>query len=346
MAGKTLAQIAQAIGGELIGDGNIFIAEMGNLAMAQAHQLSFLSNSKFAKDLAMTKAGGVILRAQDASDFKGNAIIVSDPYVGFAKAAQLLDSTPVQEKGIAPSAVVHKTAKLGENVSIAAGAVISAYAIISDNATVGPNCFIGEQAVLGAGVNLRANVTIYHRVELGQDVSIHSGTVIGCDGFGYANELGNWLKIPQTGTVVVGDGTEIGANCAIDRGAIGNTIIGKNCIIDNIVHIAHNVEIGDHSCICGATGIAGSAILGKYVVVAGQCAINGHVHIADKVQITGQSMVTKSIKEAGVYSSGMPVVPNRQWQRNTVQLRQIGKLVDRVKALEQAAKKEDERHHS
>lgn len=341
MVGMTLAQIAQAIGGELHGDAKHMVREMGNLALAQSHQLSFLSNPKFAKDLVLTQAGGVILRAQDVAQFSGNAIVVSDPYVGFAKAAQLLDTTPQQEQGIAPSAVVHPSAKLGENVRIGAGAVIAAKAIISDNVVVGANCFVGEQAVLGAGVNLRANVTIYHRVELGQGVSVHSGTVIGCDGFGYANEKGNWVKIPQTGTVIVGEGTEIGANCAIDRGAIGNTVIGKNCIIDNIVHIAHNVEIGDHSCICGATGIAGSAILGKYVVVAGQCAINGHVHIADKVQITGQSMVTKSIKEAGVYSSGMPAAPNREWQRNTVQLRQIGKLVERVKALEQAAKKTD-----
>lgn len=338
MPSMTLSQIASAIGGEVKGDGDTLITQMGNLTHAQAHQLSFLSNAKFAKDLASTKAGGVILRAQDAENYNNNAIIMDDPYVGFAKAAQLLDSTPVQDKGIAQSAVVHATARLGENVSIGEGAVISANAIISDNAIVGPNCFVGEQAVLGAGVNLRANVTIYHRVELAQDVSVHSGTVIGCDGFGYANERGNWVKIPQTGTVLVGQGTEIGANCAIDRGAIGDTKIGINCIIDNLVHIAHNVEIGDHSCICGATGIAGSAILGKYVVVAGQCAINGHLTIADKVQITGQSMVTKSIREAGVYSSGMPAAPNKDWQRNTVQLRQIGKLVERVKALEQAAK--------
>jgi UDP-3-O-[3-hydroxymyristoyl] glucosamine N-acyltransferase len=334
----TLSEIAQAIGGEIQGDGNTIVSQMGSLASAQAHQLSFLSNAKFAKDLDLTKAGGVILRAQDANQFSGNAIIVNDPYVGFARAAQLLDNTPVQEKAIAPSAVVHPSAKLGDNVSIAAGAVISANAIVSDNVTVGPNCFIGEQAVLGANVNLRANVTIYHRVELGERVSVHSGTVIGCDGFGYANEKGNWIKIPQTGTVIIASDTEIGANCAVDRGAIGNTIIGKNCIIDNLVHIAHNVEIGDHSCICGATGIAGSAKIGKYVVIAGQCAINGHINIADKVQITGQSMVTKSINQAGVYSSGMPAAANRDWQRNTVQLRQIGKLIDRVKTLEQAAK--------
>ena len=338
MSGMTLAQIAQAIGGEVKGDGNVTINEMGDLAQAKAHQLSFLSNNKYAKELVSTKAGGVILRALDAQAFAGNAIIVNDPYVGFAKAAQLLDSTPVQSKDIAPSAIVHATAKLGENVSIGDGALISARAIISDNAIVGPNCFIGEEAVLGEGVNLRANVTIYHRVELGINVSIHSGSVIGCDGFGYANDKGNWVKIPQIGTVIVGDDTEIGSNCSIDRGAIGNTTIGNNCIIDNLVHIAHNVEVGDHCCICGCTGIAGSTKIGKYVVIAGNVGISGHLTIADKVQITGQSMVTKSIKESGVYSSGMPAAPSKVWQKNTVQLRQIDKLIERVKVLELALK--------
>jgi UDP-3-O-[3-hydroxymyristoyl] glucosamine N-acyltransferase len=336
MTQMTLLSIASAIGGEYKGDESAVVSEMANLSTAQAHQLSFLSNSKYAKDLHTSQAGGVILKEQDAHGYSGNVIIMKDPYVGFAKAAQLLDTTPKQAIGVAPSASVHKTAILGDNVSIGEGAVVSANAVIGDNTTIGGNCFVGEGAILGKAVNLRANVTIYHRVELGDRVSIHSGTVVGCDGFGYANEMGNWVKIPQTGTVVVGEDTEIGSNTSIDRGALDNTIIGKNCIIDNLVHIAHNVEIGDHACICGATGIAGSAIIGKYVVIAGQCAINGHVTIADKVQITGQSMVTKSIKEPGVYSSGMPVAPNRDWQRNTVQLRQIGKLVDRVKALEKS----------
>lgn len=337
MSEKTLAQIAEHIGGEIKGDGNVVITEMANLAKAQSHQMSFLSNSKYAKELASTKAGGVILSAKDAQEYKGNAIIVNDAYVGFAKAAQLLDSTPVPTSGVASSASVHPSAQVGSGVSIGEGAVIQAKAIIGENSIIGPNCFVGEGALIGNEVNLRANVTIYHRVELGDEVSVHSGTVIGCDGFGYANDKGTWVKIPQTGTVVVGKGTEIGANCAIDRGALDNTIIGKNVIIDNLVHIAHNVEIGDHSCICGATGIAGSTIIGKYVVIAGQCAINGHINIADKVQITGQSMVTKSIREPGVYSSGTPAAPNREWQRNTVQLRQIGKLIERVKKLEKAS---------
>jgi UDP-3-O-[3-hydroxymyristoyl] glucosamine N-acyltransferase len=338
MATMTLAQIAEKIGGKLQGNGDHAITAMANLATAQPHQMSFLSNSKYAKDLATSQAGGVILKQEDAKDYTGNAIIVSDPYVGFAKAAQLLDNTPVQASGIAPSASVHETATLGHNVSVGPGAVIGAKAVIGDNSVIGPNSFVGDEAILGQGVNLRSNVSVYHRVELGDRVSIHSGTVVGCDGFGYANDKGNWVKIPQTGTVVVGADTEIGSNTCIDRGALDNTVIGKNCIIDNAVHIAHNVEIGDHSCICGNTGIAGSAIIGKYVVIAGQCAVNGHLTIADKVQITGMSMITKSIKEPGVYSSGMPAAPNKDWQRNTVLLRQIGKLVDRVKVLEKAAK--------
>lgn len=339
-AEMTVAQIAENIGGEVKGDGSVRISQMANLARAESHQMSFLSNSKYLKDLASSKAGAVILKPADAESYDGTAIIMNDPYVGFAKAAQLLDNTPIQNVGIAPSAHIDESAIIGENVSIGPGAVVSARAKIGDNSIIGANCFVGEQAILGKGVNLRANVTIYHRVELGDRVSVHSGTVIGSDGFGYANDKGNWVKIPQTGTVVVGEDTEIGAITSIDRGALDNTIIGKNVIIDNAVHIGHNVEIGDHSCICGNTGIAGSAVIGKYVVIAGQCGVNGHLSIADKVQITGMSMITKSIKEPGVYSSGMPAAPNRDWQKNTVMLRQIGKLVERVKVLEKEAAKQ------
>lgn len=334
----SVSDIADHIGGRVQGNEQLKVSGLANLARAQNHQLSFLSNAKYLKDLASSQAGAVILNESAAEQYTGTAIIVSDPYVGFAKAAQYLDTTPAQADGIESNVQIDSNAVIGQNVSIGSGTVIKANAHIGDNCVIGPNCFVGEHAVLGEGVNLRANVCVYHRVELGERVSIHSGTVIGSDGFGYANDRGNWVKIPQLGTVIIGVDTEIGANTAIDRGTLDNTIIARNVIIDNLVHIAHNVEIGDHSCICGSVGIAGSAIIGKYVVIAGQCAINGHIEIADKVQITGQSMVTKSIKESGTYSSGMPAAPNRDWQRNTVQLRQIGKLVDRVKQLEKNAK--------
>lgn len=334
----SLADIATKINAEMQGDGSVLVESIANLTNAKSNQITFLSNKKYVKDLSTSQAGAVILNKEFAELYQGNKLIVDDPYVTFAKVAQMFDSTPKQAIGIDKSALVDDTAQIGKSTHIGAGAVIKAGAKIGDNCVIGPNSFVGEDAIIGNNVNLRANVCIYHRVQLGDDASIHSGTVIGSDGFGYANDKGNWIKIPQLGTVKIGQGTEIGANTAIDRGTLDDTIIGKNVIIDNLVHIAHNVEIGDHSCICGSVGIAGSAIIGKYVVIAGQCAINGHITITDKVQITGQSMVTKSIKESGVYSSGMPAAPNKEWQRNTVQLRQIAKLIDRVKTLERANK--------
>jgi UDP-3-O-[3-hydroxymyristoyl] glucosamine N-acyltransferase len=333
-ASYSLQEIAQHIGGELQGDPSAVITSMGTLEGAKSGQMSFLTNSKYKNDMMNTKATAVILKEADAEFCSSNKIIHADPYVAFAKAAQLLDSTPEQDKGISQFAHIHPTATIGENASIAAGAVIEKNAKIGNNAKIGANTVIGEDVQIGDDLNLRANVTLYHKVVLGNRVSIHSGTVIGSDGFGYANDKGTWVKIPQTGTVLIGDDCEIGANTCIDRGALDNTIIGNDVIIDNLVQIAHNVTVGDHSCICGGTGIAGSSNIGKYVVIAGTCAVNGHIDICDKVQITGFSMVTKSITQPGVYSSGMPVQPNREWQKNTVRLRQIDKLVERVKTLE------------
>lgn len=333
-ASYSLKELVEHIGGEIQGDANVMITSMGTLEGSKTGQMSFLSSSKYKKAMSKTQASAVILKAADAEFCSVNKIIHPDPYVAFAKAAQLLDSTPIQTPGISAEATIHASAQIGKNASIAAGVVIDKNVKIGDNARIGANTVIGEGAEIGDDLNLRANVTIYHKVILGNRVSIHSGTVIGSDGFGYANDKGVWVKIPQTGTVLVGDDCEIGANTCIDRGALDNTIIGSDVIIDNLVQIAHNVTVGDHSCICGGTGIAGSSNIGKYVVIAGTCVVNGHIDICDKVQITGFSMVTKSITEPGVYSSGMPVQTNREWQRNTVRLRQIDKLVDRVKTLE------------
>lgn len=333
-ASYSLQELAQHIGGELQGDANAIITSMGTLEGAKKGQMSFLTNSKYKNAMANTQASAVILKAADAEFCSTNKIIHSDPYVAFAKIAQLLDSTPVPDSGISQLASIDPTAEIGENASIAQGVVIERDVTIGKNARIGPNTVIGQGAKIGDDLNLRANVTIYHHVILGNRVSIHSGTIVGSDGFGYANDKGVWVKIPQTGTVVIGDDCEIGANTCIDRGALDNTIIGNDVIIDNLVQIAHNVTVGDHSCICGGTGIAGSTNIGKYVVIAGTCVVNGHIDICDKVQITGFSMVTKSITQPGVYSSGMPVQLNREWQKNTVRLRQIDKLVERVKVLE------------
>jgi UDP-3-O-[3-hydroxymyristoyl] glucosamine N-acyltransferase len=333
-ASYSLQELAQLIGGELQGDPSAIITSMGTLEGAKSGQMSFLTNSKYKNAMATTKATAIILTEADVEFCTTNKIIHTDPYVAFAKAAQLLDSTPTLDTLVSELARIHSSANIGENASIAPGVVIEKNVKIGKNVIIGANTVVGEGARIGDDVNLRALVTLYHGVILGHRVSIHSGTIVGSDGFGYANDKGVWVKIPQTGTVVIGDDCEIGANTCIDRGALDNTIIGNDVIIDNLVQIAHNVTVGDHSCICGGTGIAGSSNIGKYVVIAGTCVVNGHIDICDKVQITGFSMVTKSITQPGVYSSGMPVQTNREWQKNTVRLRQIDKLINRVKTLE------------
>lgn len=316
----------------------IGITEIAPLESAGADHLAFLSNPKFASQLATTRAAAVLVsRKQPLPDAEVQPLFVrvDDPYVGYARVAQMIYTTPPVAEGISGECYIHPSAQLGGDVAVAAGAHIDADAVVGDGAHIGAGAYIGRAARVGAFAQIKANVTIHHRCVIGERVIVHSGTVIGCDGFGYANDRGRWLKIPQVGAVIIGDDTEIGANCAIDRGALDNTVIGVNVIIDNLVHIAHNVVIDDHSCICGTVGIAGSTHIGKYVVIAGGCSINGHISICDNVQITGASMVTKSITSPGTYSSNMPVQPNPVWQRNTVRLRQIDKLYERVKQLEQ-----------
>ncbi|WP_026376972.1 UDP-3-O-(3-hydroxymyristoyl)glucosamine N-acyltransferase [Aestuariibacter salexigens] len=338
----SLGQLAAILDAELIGNEEVTVSQVATLQSAGQQQLAFLANSKYRKHLQNTNAAAVLVSPDEAQHCTTNALVLKDPYVAFAKVAQLLDSTPPVAQDIAPTAYVHPSASLGRNVALGHNVVIEADAVLGDNVQVGSGAVIGQGSRLGKGCKIYPNVTIYHHCEIGDDVTVHSGTVVGSDGFGYANEAGNWLKIPQTGRVVIGDGTEIGANTCIDRGAIDDTIIGKNVIIDNQVQIAHNCQIGDHSCLCGLVGIAGSTTLGKYVVIGGSSGVNGHISICDKVQITGFSMVTRDITEPGVYSSGSPAAPNREWRRNAVRLKQLDSLFERVKQLETAVQQGDE----
>lgn len=335
MPAYTLLELAQLLSAELHGDGAEIISAVATLENAASGQITFLSNSKYRKYLQQTKASVVLLTAADVEFCPVAALVVPDPYVAFAKVAQLLDNTPRAATGIAPTAQVAADAKLGRDVAIGHHVVISAGAVIGDNVQIGPGCFIGEGAVIGAGCKIWANVSIYHRVRLGADCIVHSGAVLGADGFGFANQRGNWLKIPQVGTVVIGDRCEIGASTTIDRGALEDTVIGTNCIIDNQVQIAHNVQIGDHTAIAGCTVVAGSTKIGKYCIIGGACAINGHMEICDGVQITGMSMIIKSITEKGIYSSGMPAATNLEWRKNSARYRQLDQMYQRLRELEQ-----------
>ncbi|ABL99356.1 UDP-3-O-(3-hydroxymyristoyl)glucosamine N-acyltransferase [Shewanella amazonensis] len=330
----TLGQLAEHLGAELKGDGSLLISSVATLEDAGAGQISFLANSKYRAQLEGTKASAVLLSPKDAGTYEGNALILKDPYVGFARVAQLLDTTPNAAEGIHASAVIDPSARLGEGVSIGANAVIGANVILGDKVQIGPGTVVGQDSIIGSGTRLWANVTLYHDVHLGMDCIVHSGAVIGSDGFGYANERGNWVKIPQTGGVRIGNNVEIGASTTIDRGALSHTEIHDGVILDNQVQIAHNDVIGAHTAIAGNTTIAGSVTIGKYCILGGNSAVAGHLSIVDGTHVSGATNVTSIIREPGVYSSATIAMENKLWRRNTVRFRQLDELFQRVKVLE------------
>lgn len=334
MPAYTLAELAEHAGARVEGDSGISVSSIATLNNATSGQISFLSNSKYRSQLSETKASAVILHPNDQAHCPSACLVMDNPYAGFARIAQMLDDTPNAAEGIAENATIADSALLGNNVTVGPHSVIEEGVVLGDDVQIGAGCFIGKNAKVGKASKLWANVTIYHACEIGEQCLIQSGAVIGSDGFGYAPDAGQWIKIPQMGRVIIGDKTEIGANTCIDRGALDDTIIGNGVIIDNLCQIAHNVLMGDHSALAGCSVIAGSVSIGKHCIIGGFVAINGHTEIADKVHITGYTMVTKSITEPGVYSSGMPAMTNREWRKNMVALRNLDSLKSRVKALE------------
>lgn len=330
----TLSEIAEKIGATVLGDENHLVSSLATLASAKNHQIAFLANAKYKSQLNNTNAGAVIVSPESTDAFTGNMLVMKNPYLGFALTAQLLDNTPKSAENIHSSAVIADCVHLGENVSIGANAVIETGVVLGNNVSIGANCFIGKEAIIGENTQLWSNVSIYHRVELGRSVLVQSNTVIGSDGFGYANEKGNWLKIPQLGTVIIGDNVEIGACTTIDRGALDNTEIHDGVIIDNQVQIAHNVIVGKHSALAGGSAIAGSTTLGSYCVLGGNVGVSGHLTITDKTTITADTMVIQSIKEPGLYSSGMPAMKNRDWLKNNVRINKLEQLNKQVKVLQ------------
>ncbi|MFZ7200423.1 UDP-3-O-(3-hydroxymyristoyl)glucosamine N-acyltransferase [Avibacterium avium] len=332
----SLKELAQQIGATIRGNANVLIDSIAPLDKAQSNQLTFISNIKFRDLLAQSQAGILVVSENDVEfcSPESNLLIVKDPYVAYAVLAQYMDSTPKAAAGIAASAVISATAKLGENVSIGANAVIEDEVELGDNVIIGAGCFIGKGAKIGANTQLWANVNIYHQVQIGEHCLIQSGAVIGSDGFGYANDKGRWIKIPQTGTVIIGNHVEIGACTCIDRGALDATVIEDNVIIDNLCQIAHNVHIGTGTAVAGGVIMAGSLKVGRYCLIGGASVINGHMEIVDKVTVTGMGMVMRPITEPGVYSSGIPLQPNKEWRKTAALTLDIDKMNKRLKAVE------------
>lgn len=320
------------------GDETKEISAIATIDKANDRDITFLANPKYKKHLTDCSAGAVILAESEYDAWAKDALVMNNPYVGFAHVAQILDTTPVQDSGIHPSAVIHPMAQVADDVSIGANVVVEMGAIIESKVQIGAGCAVGQGTILGSGTRLWPNVTVYHGVTIGENCIIHSQSVIGADGFGFAphKQQGNqhWIKIPQIGGVSIGNNSEIGASTTIDRGAIDDTVIGNGVIIDNQIQIGHNVQIGDYTAIAAGTMIAGSTKIGSNVTIGGVCAISGHLTIVDNAFITGRAFIMKDITEVDVYSSGMPAMTNKEWRKNTARYRKLTELFDRVKKLE------------
>jgi len=318
---------------ELVGNSEIEIVQVSGLDIAKPNEISFLTDKKYLAHLETTQAGVVILSTQLQASCRSAQLVVDNPYYVYALVAQFLNQSTPSYLGIHSSAFIATSAKLDgtviveenvaiqDDVSIASKSVIAAGAVIQKGVVIGSNCKIGS------------NVTICHDCVVGDNVIIEAGTVIGGDGFGWANNSGQWVKIPQIGRVVIGNNVSIGNNSTIDRGAIQDTVIEDNCIIDNLVHIAHNVIIGSGSAIAGQVGFAGSTTLGKNCTVAGQVGFAGHIEITDNSHFLAKAGVTHNINEPGAYS-GFPAVKASDWQKNSVRIRQLDKLARQVKMLQ------------
>jgi UDP-3-O-[3-hydroxymyristoyl] glucosamine N-acyltransferase len=340
----TLSQLTNGLDVIIKGDPNCLISGISPIQHSQQGHISFLTNSLYKKHLVTTQASAVILAEADVADCPTNAIISRDPYYTYAKIAAFFDVSPAFPAGIHRSAVIGEQTQIDKTASIAAQCVIGARVIIGAGVVIGPGTVIEDDVEIGEGSRLDARVTVYHHVKIGKRVRIASGVVIGSDGFGFANLKGVWHKVPQLGSVEIGDDVDIGANTSIDRGAVENTVIENGVKLDNLIQIGHNVRIGEHTIVAGCVGIAGSTVIGKYCMIGGACMIAGHISITDKVMITGGTGVSTSIREPGLYSSGVVgVVPNQEFRKNNARFHRLGHLTDRVKTLEVWMKEQAER---
>jgi UDP-3-O-[3-hydroxymyristoyl] glucosamine N-acyltransferase len=342
--GTRLAELVERFGGQLVGDPDIEVTAIAPLDRAGASDISFLSNSKLRALAAQSQATALILSPQDepavAATYEGARIITSNPYAYFARTSQYLVSLAeaAPAPGIHQTAAVHEsahvdpTAHIGPHVTVEAGAMIKAGAVID------AGCYIGREAVVGEGTHFFANVTFHARCVIGARGIIHSGAVIGGDGFGFAVDAGAYIKIPQTGRVVMGDDVDIGTNTAIDRGALDDTVIEDGVKLDNLIQIGHNCRIGAHTAMAGCVGVAGSTRIGKHCTFGGAAMINGHIEIADNVHIMAATMVPNSITEPGHYIGYYPVAKRAEWERSAVIVRNLTSMREKVRALEKTIK--------
>ena len=328
----TIAEIAARFDLQARGDTDVVITSVATLANAKSGQLSFLSNPHYRSLLQTTQASVVVMREADAEQFSGAALIAKDPYVAFAKIAALFDPPAPISAGIHPSTVIDPTATISPQAEIGPFVSIGANASVAAGVRIGPGCVIGDDCHIDEASELVSRVTLVKRVRIGKRVLVHPGAVLGADGFGLAMDQGQWIKVPQQGGVRIGDDCEIGANTCIDRGAIEDTILEDDVRLDNLIQIGHNVRVGAHTAMAGCVAVAGSTTIGRYCLIGGAAGVVGHIEICDRVIITAMSLVTHSIKTPGEYSSGTPLMPNREWRKSAARFKQLDSMARRGRA--------------
>jgi UDP-3-O-[3-hydroxymyristoyl] glucosamine N-acyltransferase len=315
--------LAVRFGLTLRGEPSLKVHGVATLSRAEAGSLSFLANSRYRRQLETTKATAVVLSAGDEAHCPSAALIYPNPYLAYARIATLMHPETAAAPGIHGSAVVGAAARIAASASIGPLAVIEDEAEIGERVAIGPGCVVQRGARVGADSILVSRVNLYPGVSLGLRCILHAGAVVGGDGFGFAPDAGTWVKVPQVGSVRIGDDVEIGANTTIDRGAIDDTVVEDGVKLDNQIQVGHNVFIGAHTAIAACTGISGSTVIGRRCMIGGMVGFAGHLTIADDVVVTGCSLVSASIKQAGSYSSGMPTVETRLWRRMVAHLRRL-----------------------
>jgi UDP-3-O-[3-hydroxymyristoyl] glucosamine N-acyltransferase len=328
-----IKSIVAQLGGELISEHDVEIGQVAPLERAGASEIGFVAHAKYKAALLSTSAGAVIVPPSLADATSLPRVVTKDPYLYFAKVAQLLNPTEQPAGGIHPSAVV--LSPVPASVHIGPLAYVGEGCQVGENVTIGVGSVVEKGCVIGSGTELHARVTIYHGSIIGARCIIHSGTVIGSDGFGFARtSVGGWEKIPQIGKAVIGDDVEIGANTTIDRGALDDTIIENGVKLDNLIQIAHNCRVGENTAMAAFAGMAGSSKLGKRVMVGGQAGIMGHIEVGDDVVVSARSFMSKSTSGKGVYTSAIPSQPHSEWMRNAVHFKHLNEMSDRIRTLE------------
>lgn len=333
----SIGELAVRFGCELRGDPSATVDRVATLSSADARSVAFLANPRYRTELAATRAAVVVLDEPSAAACPVAALVCANPHATFARICTLLHPAPFGASGIHPSAVIAADARIDPSAHVGALSVIGPAAVVGPRAYIGPRCLLEQAVRVAEDVRLVGAVTLCRGVQIGARTVVQPGAVIGGDGFGFAQDSGRWLKVPQIGSVRIGEDVEIGANTTIDRGAIDDTVVEDGVKLDNLIQIGHNVHIGAHTAMAACVGVSGSTSIGRRCMIGGQTGIGGHLSICDEVVITGRTMVSHSITRPGVYSSGIPCEPAHTWRRLVGHFKRIESLAARLKALEPRA---------